>query len=509
MPIAKFQLPDGRIGKFEVPDGTSPEQAQGLIESHLADNPVDAPAAPAMPPEQRPFLDRMGDSLDARRAQMHDIEGRDINPLNKAGQIGLGVGQGVIADAMGNGITSAVNNAPAMGQALLGIPSQVTQGGIDVARKAMGNVQMPQWAQDVGNKFGEWEKENPNAATYLGGMGNLASNVANVSPAGGLVAPMKQLPADAANIASDVRAGMAQALKNRAEKAYVPTADSLSQEVNKAYNYSRNAGVQLNDAGVKELMSVVDNQAVKSDLAKSVGNKNIETMLGRIKEALQNGNGLPLDDYIEFEKEINKRLSGTDAVNSLGEYSDVGMSLNSLKHDMRNAVTKMANSSLGGPKEAVDAYRQGLQLSVKKHQLDDLETVMRRARNKGAKNTIHNEMSKIDIAGAQGYTPEQQALIAQMAKKSKISDYATGAYAKGAAGLVGYATGGLGGAVAGYTAPFIAEHLLDRAAISNLNKLKKSIGANAKFVEPIPVNPTAVTQPNAALVDAMKKLKGK
>lgn len=31
MPVARFQMPDGRIGRFEVPDGTTPEQAQALI----------------------------------------------------------------------------------------------------------------------------------------------------------------------------------------------------------------------------------------------------------------------------------------------------------------------------------------------------------------------------------------------------------------------------------------------------------------------------------------------
>jgi hypothetical protein len=32
MPIARFQMPDGRIARFEVPDGTTPEQAQAMIE---------------------------------------------------------------------------------------------------------------------------------------------------------------------------------------------------------------------------------------------------------------------------------------------------------------------------------------------------------------------------------------------------------------------------------------------------------------------------------------------
>jgi len=36
MPIARFQMPDGRIARFEVPVGTSPEQAQSLFDSFIA-----------------------------------------------------------------------------------------------------------------------------------------------------------------------------------------------------------------------------------------------------------------------------------------------------------------------------------------------------------------------------------------------------------------------------------------------------------------------------------------
>lgn len=36
MPIARFQMPDGRIARFEVPEGTSPEQAQSMMEAHFS-----------------------------------------------------------------------------------------------------------------------------------------------------------------------------------------------------------------------------------------------------------------------------------------------------------------------------------------------------------------------------------------------------------------------------------------------------------------------------------------
>lgn len=39
MPIARFQMPDGRIGRFEVPEGTSPEQAQSMIAASIGQAP--------------------------------------------------------------------------------------------------------------------------------------------------------------------------------------------------------------------------------------------------------------------------------------------------------------------------------------------------------------------------------------------------------------------------------------------------------------------------------------
>ena len=47
MPVARFQMPDGRIARFEVPEGTSPEQAQSLMEAHFA-----SPSAPTTQPAE-------------------------------------------------------------------------------------------------------------------------------------------------------------------------------------------------------------------------------------------------------------------------------------------------------------------------------------------------------------------------------------------------------------------------------------------------------------------------
>lgn len=49
MPIARFQMPDGRIARFEVPAGTTPEQAQTMMVAHFSQ--PEAIPAPAAAPE--------------------------------------------------------------------------------------------------------------------------------------------------------------------------------------------------------------------------------------------------------------------------------------------------------------------------------------------------------------------------------------------------------------------------------------------------------------------------
>lgn len=39
MPIARFQMPDGKVARFEVPDGTTPEQAQAMMAAHFSGQP--------------------------------------------------------------------------------------------------------------------------------------------------------------------------------------------------------------------------------------------------------------------------------------------------------------------------------------------------------------------------------------------------------------------------------------------------------------------------------------
>ena len=60
MPIARFEMPDGRIGRFEVPEGTTAEQAQALIAESLNINQPFATQAPQQPVETPQFASTGG-----------------------------------------------------------------------------------------------------------------------------------------------------------------------------------------------------------------------------------------------------------------------------------------------------------------------------------------------------------------------------------------------------------------------------------------------------------------
>lgn len=49
MPIARFQMPDGRVARFDVPEGTTPEQAQAAFQDFMATQQI-SPAAPDSQP---------------------------------------------------------------------------------------------------------------------------------------------------------------------------------------------------------------------------------------------------------------------------------------------------------------------------------------------------------------------------------------------------------------------------------------------------------------------------
>jgi hypothetical protein len=98
MPVARFEMPDGRIARFEVPEGTSPEDAQAQIEAMMKERePAPAAPPPAVPPAGEAVYPRGGNdalkvfgefaqSINVSVPQLLDMPSHVVNwMLEKAG----------------------------------------------------------------------------------------------------------------------------------------------------------------------------------------------------------------------------------------------------------------------------------------------------------------------------------------------------------------------------------------------------------------------------------------
>lgn len=107
MPIARFEMPDGRIGRFEVPEGTTPEQAQTLIQSQLQQTQLPS-ALQRREPESTP-----GPRLTAGQQTYQAIRPYVAPVVEMLGGVGGGLLGGAAGTALGpiGTLTGAVGGA--------------------------------------------------------------------------------------------------------------------------------------------------------------------------------------------------------------------------------------------------------------------------------------------------------------------------------------------------------------------------------------------------------------
>lgn len=128
MPVARFQMPDGRVARFEVPEGTTPEQAQAMIEAQLG-----ATTKPKMPALSA--TERFGMGV--------------ADPIHGGAQL--------LTKMLPDGVVQAGNRANNWLADKTGLVARLPEGGIDEAvrqREADYNQRKPEgmdWARLAGN----------------------------------------------------------------------------------------------------------------------------------------------------------------------------------------------------------------------------------------------------------------------------------------------------------------------------------------------------------------------
>lgn len=228
MPIARFQLPDGRIGRFEVPEGTTPEQAQSLIQAQLptlgqAPAPVDTALAPTVRTETGIPGARQDLTIGQRVYQAARPYATPL--LEAAGAIGgglIGAGAGtLVAPGVGTA-TGAVGGA--------GLGYGIAKEGLELADVAMGMKAPRQGAAQVVEPV----RNVLEGATFEVG-GRVAGQT--LGYLGGKIADLRQIPT---------------------QKAAKIARNALGKDLPEVLNTLRNAP---DDASVAYLTAKIENPA--------------------------------------------------------------------------------------------------------------------------------------------------------------------------------------------------------------------------------------------------------
>ena len=228
MPIARFQLPDGRIGRFEVPEGTTPEQAQSLIQAQLptlgqTPAPVDTALAPTVRTESG--IPGMRQDLTMGQRVYQAARPYAAPLLEAAGAIGgglIGAGAGtLVAPGVGTA-TGAVGGA--------GLGYGIAKEGLELADVAMGMKAPRQGAAQVAEPV----RNVLEGATFEAG-GRVAGQA--LGYLGGKIADLRQIPT---------------------QKAAKIARNALGKDLPEVLNTLRNAP---DDASVAYLTAKIENPA--------------------------------------------------------------------------------------------------------------------------------------------------------------------------------------------------------------------------------------------------------
>lgn len=171
MPIARFEMPDGKIGRFEVPEGTTPEQAQSLIAQSLSGQETPKPQT------------RMEAALEALR-NPSGVEGktRIVGPMIMGGLGETIKGAGAASQLLPESVIS-----PETSQNIINVGRAMTEGVSKEFPKAAGAGQiasylMPAMAMQKGiNAI----KSVPQAANIIGKIPSYATAMGEQALVGG------------------------------------------------------------------------------------------------------------------------------------------------------------------------------------------------------------------------------------------------------------------------------------------------------------------------------------
>jgi hypothetical protein len=427
-------MPDGRVARFEVAEGTTPEQAQSQISAMVAQQPAAQPVSPVadaslvqQPPATQPqeiapavvatetqpdgFIDTVSADLAARNKAIQETMAAE-----RAGEIGsiqgatqaFGQVAGGAIDVLGEGLAAAGRGAAAI------TPEFIKQPIIETANEAFKFIE----ESDIGSAaidaikggvetYNEWAEENPNAAKTLGSAVNLGLVLSPVKP-GGAAAPLEKAAADTVRntLGTSAVANTSKGLRTSSAKKLLeesaPTIEGLKQAARGVYKEIDNLGITINPRSVNRLSNELSSVARREGFNRRIHPK-VSAALDEFKSVRKRPQTLSELDVLRKVTNGAARSIDPDEARIgqilLGRIDD---SLDNLKSAN---FTNPAKTDIGGK------YRDARQLWRRAKKSELLEEAFEKAKNQasGFENGIRTQFRSIlnNKKKLKGFTPEE------------------------------------------------------------------------------------------------------
>lgn len=449
MPIARFQLPDGRVARFEVPEGTTPEQANAMMGEHFKqpDSPVkQGTSIPRTILDQTMqgatfgFSDEISDRVGALIAASM-TGGKYDDFLNEARS---GTKQRLVAQQEENPVTSILSNiAGGVGTGLAGtstklgakIAGSLGAGGLPM-RIAKGAATGAASGAAYGAGTSEDRLEGAGQGAVLGGL------VGGAVPAVG-------------SALSSVKEGSKTALRGlsaRTPDALDDAAKGIKAKSSALYKQARDAGVVFKPESMQNLLDDIDKSLTSSGKLNARLHGDTLSIVDELKTAVkQNDFGLEeLDQYRQLLGDVvskNTDIKGAnpDAMKALSAIDTID-----------DAINKISGKDIiGGDDKAIGLLKEGRKEWRKFRKFESISNIIKNA--DGDPNKIKSGLTRFinKPKNLRGFNQEEikaLKIAAQNSKPEKIFK-ALGRFGIDAGNVfLPVVSGGLG-AISGVSAP--------------------------------------------------------
>jgi len=387
MPIARFEMPDGKIGRFEVPEGTTPEEAQSLIleslQSQTLERPKTTPITSDVPllasqmPKQMPIQEPQTSMAEKLRALYEVPATIGSAMVSQPASMLYGLGKGVVQDISQGKMPTAESRDINYRQARQATQFQPTSPASIGALESIGGA-----------------LEAAKIPPYTGNIGMIPS----FAQAAGAAKPPIQAAVQTAKPAVNQ---MAQALRREPSiLKTAPSAENLAQTSRNLFTTAKESGVELNAKDFASNMSVIGKELRNEGYDPRLYPK-LSVALDEMTQA-----GIP-KDFNELST-LRKFIQGAQKSADPDERRLATI----LKDDFDNYVSNIPESSVvGGNKEGLKAWKEAR------------DTYSRLSKSEVFTDMLENaqlDKSKFSMSGIENSLAQQLRQLAKNDKKMRL-----------------------------------------------------------------------------------------